>query len=430
MLTKANAAMPNIYHKYSTLPLLGWAAFTALCLNEEMFIIGVGSFKLSPYDLLFVGILLAKFIRLAEPSAYQLPGGKLGGILAFAGFAVLYCLFMAGNQPGIETGDVFRDLRVVFYFLLMPLLCYKDINTPHALRMMQWYLVAAGVFVALYGLGEQALGFSVSNPVRNVRLGIWVLPFSIVSLLYFRPQLGIKTRTSYALILLMLMTLAFSLNRSQYLQAIVAIGLAMLMGGRVNAMRRGIALFGPALAVGLSAFWAIGYMDVLIQRIFSVGELEYDSSYGARIQEYVGQMEFFREAPIVGKGAGFRSWVMGENGFELSTFAHNSWSFYLMKFGILGTTIIMLPCVLMIMFSLLRSYGNPTLELHRRYLLACFPVYLFVDSLSGGLAYAPKTVFIGFLLAYCLALLNNARTWPRAAPAQPAPAYTRIAHHA
>ena len=37
-------------------------------------------------------------------------------------------------------------------------------------------------------------------------------------------------------------------------------------------------------------------------------------------------MDSFAESPVFGKGAGFRSWVMGENGFELSTFAPVSYT--------------------------------------------------------------------------------------------------------
>ena len=96
-------------------------------------------------------------------------------------------------------------------------------------------------------------------------------------------------------------------------------------------------------------------------------------------------MDFFAQSPVFGKGAGFRSWVMGENGFELSTFAHNSWAFYLMKFGLVGTIMIMLPPLLILLLTLFRRYAHPGLELHRRYLLATAPIYIFIDSMSGGL---------------------------------------------
>ena len=55
-------------------------------------------------------------------------------------------------------------------------------------------------------------------------------------------------------------------------------------------------------------FASIGYLDVLTNRIFSVERLDEDSS--ARVQEMQGQMDFFAQSPVFGKGAGFRSWVM------------------------------------------------------------------------------------------------------------------------
>ncbi|MFY2951650.1 O-antigen ligase family protein [Achromobacter ruhlandii] len=201
----------------------------------------------------------------------------------------------------------------------------------------------------------------------------------------------------------------------------VAVLLAMMLGAGPDIRRRVVLIFAPAAVAGVLVFASIGYLDVLTNRIFSVERLDEDSSYGARIQEMQGQMDSFAESPVFGKGAGFRSWVMGENGFELSTFAHNSWAFYLMKFGIVGTVMIMLPPLLILLLSLGRRYAHPGLELHRRYLIATAPIYIFVDSLSGGLAYAPKTAFTGFLLCYCLSLLRNARAMPAPQPAPAAP---------
>lgn len=438
----------RLFAPLSTLSLLGWFAFTALVITGENMVLGVGTFKLSPYDIIFLAMCLVKFGRLAEPGAYSLPTGRVGIVLMFNVLAVIYLVVSAGHQPGIDPGDVFRDLRLIFYFLVVPFICYKDLDTPDAYRKIQMFIVGAGAAVACSMLVEQVMGFSVLNPVRDIRLGVWVIPFAVVSLLYFREQLRFKITTAYGLILFMMMALVFSLNRSQYLQLMASVGIAMVLGGRVSAMRRGLALFTPAFVAAIVVFSALGYTDVLVDRVFSVQDLNSDSSYGARIQEYEGQMEMFRQAPLFGHGAGYRSWVMGEDGFELSTFAHNSWAFYLMKFGLVGTTIIMLPCLLILLFALARPLRDPRLELHRRYLIACVPVYIFIDSLSAGLAYAPKTAFTGMLLCYALSLVRNDNVWvtnqaaqrPQAAPAavpasrryrplaRPAPAVKAIPH--
>lgn len=409
--------------RLSTLHLLGLFVFTALALNDDRFIVGVGSFKLSPFDLLFVAMLAVKALRLADPAAYALPRGALGMLLGIQAISVIYLLLVSIDHPGIETGDVARDLRIVFYFLCTPFLCYKDIDSPHAYAILQKYIVAASLAVATLMLLEQATGFSVANPLRNVRLGVWAIPMGVVSLLYFRRTLNVSGPKAYALTLYMVMALVFSLNRSQYLQLAISVMIAVLLAGNADIRRRAVMIFAPAAVAGVLIFASIGYLDVLTQRIFSVERLDEDSSYGARVQEMEGQMQFFAESPVFGKGAGFRSWVMGENGFELSTFAHNSWAFYLMKFGVVGTTMIMLPPLLILLFSLFRRYAHPGLEMHRRYLLATAPIYIFIDSMSGGLAYAPKTAFTGFLLCYCLSLIRNAQIMPvpRNEPPVPSP---------
>lgn len=402
----------STHRRLSTLHLLGLFAFTALALNDDRFVLGVGSFKLSPFDVLFVAMLAVKALRLAEPSAYALPRGMLGGLLGLQALSVIYLLMVSAHHPGIETGDVARDLRIVFYFLCTPFLCYKDIDSPHAYAILQKYIVASCLAVATLMLAEQLTGFSVSNPLRNVRLGVWAIPFGVVSLLYFRRTLNVSGTKAYLLTLYMVMALVFSLNRSQYLQLAVSVVIAVLLGSGPQIRRRAVMVFAPAALAGVLLFASIGYLDVLTNRIFSVEKLDEDSSYGARVQEMQGQMDFFAESPVFGKGAGFRSWVMGENGFELSTFAHNSWAFYLMKFGIVGTTMIMLPPLLILLLTLFRRYRHPGLELHRRYLLSTAPIYIFIDSMSGGLAYAPKTAFTGFLLCYCLSLMRNAQAMP------------------
>jgi hypothetical protein len=429
----------NPHRRLSTLHLLGLFAFTALALNDDRFILGVGSFKLSPFDFLFVAMLGVKALRLADPRAYALPRGLLGLLLGLQALSVVYLLLVSVDHPGIETGDVARDLRIVFYFLCTPFLCYKDIDSPHAYAVLQKYIVAACLAVATLMLLEQLQGFSVANPLRNVRLGVWAIPFGVVSLLYFRRTLNVSGPKAYALTVYMLLALVFSLNRSQYLQLAASVLIAVLLGAGPEIRRRAVLVFAPAAIAGVLVFASIGYLDVLTNRIFSVERLDEDSSYGARIQEMQGQMDSFAESPVFGKGAGFRSWVMGENGFELSTFAHNSWAFYLMKFGVVGTIMIMLPPLLILLLTLLRRYAHPGLELHRRYLLATAPIYIFIDSLSGGLAYAPKTAFTGFLLCYCLSLMRNAQIMPVPSTTPPAPsprpaaarrAPTRVIPHA
>ena len=312
-------------------------------MNDDSFILGVGSFKLSPFDVIFVAILVVKAMRLADPAAYALPRGALGLLLGIQALSVAYLLLVSIDHPGIETGDVARDLRIVFYFLTTPFLCYKDIDTPHAYAVLQKYIIAACLTVATLMLLQQLQGFSIANPVRNVRLGVWAIPLGVVSLLYFRRTLRISGPKAYALTLYMLLALVFSLNRSQYLQLAVSVLLAMMLASGSEVRRRVVLIFAPAAVAGVLVFASIGYLDVLTNRIFSVERLDEDSSYGARVQEMQGQMDFFAQSPVFGKGAGFRSWVMGENGFELSTFAHNSWAFYLMKFGLVGTIMIMLP---------------------------------------------------------------------------------------
>lgn len=417
----------------STLPLLCLFVFCALALSNESLTLAVAGFKLSGFDLIFVAIVAVKCLRLADPDAYSLPPARIALLAALTLLAGAYLMVAAVTAPGVAAGDVARDLRIVFYFLATPFLCYKDIDSRAAYRKLQWTLVLSGVCVSTLMFAKQAAGFSTVDPVRDANLGIWVLPMSMVSILYFRQQLGLTQRAAYLLITYLFVGLVFSLNRSQYLQLAVTVAIAVALGGNTRLIRRAFVTFVPTVLAGLLVFYAIGYLDVLEQRMLSVEALDEDSSYGSRVQEYEGQLAMFHEQPIFGHGPGFRSWVMGEDGFELSTFAHNSWIFYLMKFGIVGTVVILGPSLLLMLMSLARRLNDDSLEMHRRYLIACVPAYILIDSMSAGLAYAPKTAFTGFLLCYCLSLARNdsvrrtmlyrpaAQAWPAAAAAWPPP---------
>ncbi|GAA4330584.1 hypothetical protein GCM10023144_18400 [Pigmentiphaga soli] len=406
----------------STLPLLCLFVFCALALNDDTLVLQLGGFKVATYDLLFIAMVLVKFFRLGQPGAYALPSGGVGLAMGLQCVALAYLALASRPQPDIVAADTARDLRIVLYFVSVPFLCYKDIDGPAAYAALQRTIVLSGVAVATLMLGEQLGGFSISQPLRDVRLGVWALPFAMVSIILFPRTLRLGRIAGYALTLYLLLALVMSLNRSQYLQLAVSVALAALLGMRAGALRKSLLLYAPALLAGILVFQSIGYMDVLLDRVFSVQDLSQDSSYGARIEEMEGQMDLFREAPLFGHGAGMRSWVMGEEGFELSTFAHNSWAFYLMKFGMVGLALIMLTPLSILLLALARPCAHPALELHRRYLLSCLPVYIVVDSFSGGLSYAPKTAFLGFLLCYCLALMNHARLQAPAAPRAAVPA--------
>jgi len=392
----------------STLPWLCLFFFAATALNFDELTIGVGNFKLSPFDLLFVTIVIVKFSRLGQPGAYALPSGPVLLPMLLQCLALAYLAATSIHpKPGIVAPDIARDLRIVFYLMCIPFLCYKDIDSASAYALLQRTIVYSGLAVTLLLLAEQVVGFSVTEPLRNVRLAVWLLPFSILAIFFFPNTLGLGPGRAYLWTLFMFLALAMSLNRSQYLQLAVTVAVAAFLGRQAKALQKTLLLFVPAIAAGMVVFYMIGYVEVLLDRIFTVQALEYDSSYGARVEEMEGQMELFRQSPIFGHGAGLRSWVMGEEGFELSTFAHNSWAFYLMKFGIVGTALIMLTPLSILLISLFRPYGHPGLELHRRYLLCCLPIYIVVDSMSGGLAYAPKTAFLGFMLCYSLSLAAN-----------------------
>lgn len=399
----------SAFQRVSTLPLLGCFAFSALVLNNDAFFLKIGAFNLSPFDALFLAMVAVKVARVAEPTAYGVPRQPVATLVVLHLLTLVFLLAVQTQHSGPAPGDVFRDFRTLFYFLTVPFLCYRDISTHANYMTIHKFLIWSGVGVAAYAIGEQVFLFSIANPVRNLRIGIWVIPFAVVSLLYFQEQLGMTRRRANLMMLFMLVALVFSLHRSQYLQLAVSVVLASLLGGRVNAMRKAVAAFVPALIGASLVFVAIGYADVLIDRLMSINDLDNDSSYGARLQELEGQILMFHQAPLLGYGAGARSWVMGENGFELSIFSHNSWMFYLVKFGLIGAFMIFLPSVLILLCSLLPRYRDPQHELHRRYLLSCLPIYLLIDPMSGGLAYAPKTAFVGFLLCYCLSLIHNAQ---------------------
>ncbi len=217
-------------------------------------------------------------------------------LLGIQTLSVIYLLLVSLDHPGIETGDVARDLRIVFYFLCTPFLCYKDIDSPAAYAVLQKYIVAACLAVATLMLLEQAQGFSVANPLRNVRLGVWAIPFGVVSLLYFRRTLNVSGPKAYALTVYMLLAWCFRSTAASTCSWRSRSSSPCCWGAGPEIRRRAVLIFAPAAVAGVLVFASIGYLDVLTNRIFSVERLDEDSSYGARIQEMQGRWTLSRRA--------------------------------------------------------------------------------------------------------------------------------------
>ena len=284
----------------STLHLLGLLPSRRWPANDDSFILGVGSFKLSPFDVIFVAILVVKAMRLADPAAYALPRGRYGPAAGHQALSVAYLLLVSIDHPASRPAT----WRAT---------CASCSISDHALSLLQGHRHAACLCRAAEvhhrslpdgGHADAAAtiaGLQHRQPVRNVRLGVWAIPLGVVSLLYFRRTLRISGPKAYALTLYMLLALVFSLNRSQYLQLAVSVLLAMMLASGSEARRRVVLIFAPAAVAGVLVFASIGYLDVLTNRIFSVERLDEDSSYGARVQEMQGQMDFFAQSPVFGK---------------------------------------------------------------------------------------------------------------------------------
>ena len=392
-------------------PCICWAFLPSRRWPNDGFILGVGSFKLSPFDVIFVAILVVKAMRLADPAAYALPRalgllhpGAVGGLSA------------AGVHRPSRHRDRRRGARPA-HRVLFPdhALSLLDIDTPHAYAVLQKYIIAACLTVATLMLLQQLQGFSIANPVRNVRLGVWAIPLGVVSLLYFRRTLRISGPKAYALTLYMLLALVFSLNRSQYLQLAVSVLLAMMLASGSEVRRRVVLIFAPAAVAGVLVFASIGYLDVLTTIFASSGWTRTPATARA-CRKCKARWTSSRKARCSARardstlGHG-REWLRAEH-------LRAQLLGLLMKFGLVGTIMIMLPPLLILLLTLFRRYAHPGLELHRRYLLATAPIYIFIDSMSGGLAYAPKTAFT---VPAALSLLRNARAMPVPArdPADP-----------
>lgn len=395
--------------------LVGLTLVSIVTFYGDNFKIDVLGFTVSPFDFLilifFFFFFLTKAIQKNQGTrsgSVFIQGKIIKGVL-FAG--ILYLIgFPILNNTDYPLPDIIRDWRVVLYLILTPWVVKEAFSSKKDFELFRTFLLISGIAVSISFIILVFESYSMAiDPLRVSNLGFWVVPFSLVSLMMFNKESEppFKKILYWVTIVILLSAVVLSLNRGQYLQLVCSLILLGFLGQMERRKITSVFIVLIALSlivIALANFTAYGYH--IKTRLQTVSRIATDVSIASRIEELNMQMAAFWESPAFGKGPGFRSLTTSPNVWvwEESLFAHNSFAYYLMKFGIIGSVLILLNPVLILVAILSLKVRGEFLIKHKRLFLITYLAYLCFDFFSAAWSFAPKSLFSGILLGYGLSM--------------------------
>lgn len=184
-----------------------------------------------------------------------------------------------------------------------------------------------------------------------------VCTLAMASVLYLRRTAGISRVTLGATLIVLGVGAAFTASRTPMLQvAVVAIGataLVRLRAGTPTAWRQAVT-FGASPAVALiAAMLLVAWLDQVFDlrlAISAVERLAGDGKGSTRLALWHYAIEVFRQHPLL--GAGWGEYVRAQyliadrlGAVEMANNAHNMVLDLLAKTGVLGASVVLLPCL-------------------------------------------------------------------------------------
>jgi O-antigen ligase len=391
--------------------LLGAFLMVGACaFYDDAFKIAIGSFTVSPYDFFFV-VLCIYFLYFVFNKTRRITPPRYKNIKNISLLGLAYVLIIPFvRRTDYAFSDVARDWRVVVYLVAVPLLMQSIVSTRADLDRFQICLRLAALFVVFrFLISFFEFRTSTFEAFRSATLGIWMLPFSIISVLLFEYRLKdpMMRVLNWVLVFASVLVVVLSLNRSQYLQLAASVLLIYAFGYlRRSASIKAFFFLMAIILLLIPLLSYIGYNKYFVERVSTFRGFQNEVSVGSRIEEANKQLEMFYESKILGKGPGYKSLVTGPTGWEESVFAHNSIVYYLVKFGIVGSLLILLSPVLIIISIFRAKISDSFLVAHKRFFLMAYLPYLAIDTFSAAWSFSQKALFSGMLLGYVCSILR------------------------
>lgn len=296
----------------------------------------------------------------------------------------------------------------LFYFLVIHL-----IDSIQAFRGMVWVLVVTGILMFLYG--------------------VYLSVFSTTIVTSTRMTSFIEDPNSYAIKLVPLVALAYTLIKTEHkrLLRLLAMGiLGILFGAVTLSFSRGglLGLFAVIVLIGLEEirnkkalivlvlFLAVAYLAIpkelaFFSRFRSFEQVTMDASIVQRLRVLQGGIQMFLDNPILGVGAG--NFIVHSKDYANTNFplvAHNSYLHVAAELGIMG--IILFLTLLMKTLVELRACR---LSLERRLHTLYHFLFGLQVAISGFMVHAlflseHHNIALFILLGLAVVLIHLART--------------------
>lgn len=285
---------------------------------------------------LYGALLFAIIGYVRQPFKVRFEKGLIGVIIIFLLSLLLSAINTHDLSDTLQT--VWRFLYRFFPLFLIPLFV-KDSQTNYKLLGAIFLSVAISDVVAIWqGLhGNYRANAFVDNPINLADMIIQILPVSIVLGLQ---EKRLSKELRYGLFFLTFLSFAallFNGTRGAWL----AIGITIIVYGlmQIKAKPR---FFQFCLSLIISVGLVIAYVPAFKARIFSIGNLQSDTSNIERILVWKSALQMFGDHPLTGVGAGNFGQVYQKNYvsphalYPRLNHAHNNFLHMLAETGVIG----------------------------------------------------------------------------------------------
>ncbi|MCX5701465.1 MAG: O-antigen ligase family protein [Candidatus Omnitrophica bacterium] len=372
-------------------------------------------FLINPYDLVFITLIFSFYLRsMIDKTYFRVKIKNLFFLLVITLFYAIVSGFL-GARNGNKLVDILRDFRIFFFFLSMVYISTFFFKSMRDIVLFGKVLIAIGILISIEQFGYFLVHLNVAHvsETRNITIQAQIIPFSLAYLYCFRNsfKFSILNKFWFLVVFLYLFAISISFTRSIYVQTLLTLFSVIVMSSKtpVSSILKMIAslTFFVIVSGSISKFlWQADINQGAIQRLslFFAGSKDVAVQY--RLSEFSYAFKMFLSHPIFGTGLGSRIIFLKPKSqeMEVALFLHNSFLWFLVKSGVVGT--------LLILWFYLKSFINifkiisrdVFFKKYRAFYLSSMLPFVLINSFSGNLSYAPFLIFLGVMIGQSMSV--------------------------
>lgn len=372
-------------------------------------------FLINPFDLVFITLFFSFVLRSMIDRTYS----KFikNNLFLLIIITLFYTVFsgILGMINGNRLMDILKDFRIFLFFLSMAYISTFFFKSIRDVALFGKVLIAIGILISIEQIGYFLLHLNITNVwlTRNIAIPAQIIPFSLAYLYCFRDFLKNPIFNKFWLIIaaFFIFAIFISFTRSIYLQTSLTLFLVCVMSSKTPVISifkiiTSLALFVIILSPISKFFLDVNINEGVIRRLSLFFVSSKDLAIQHRWSESVYAFKVFLIHPILGSGLGSRVVFFNPEiqTMEQTLYLENSFLWYLVKFGIIGTVLIS--------WFYFKSFGNIFkfnsqnifFKKYRAFYFSSMFPFVAIHSFSGNLSYAPFLIFLGLMIGQSMSI--------------------------